>query len=201
MPEWEPWVSREQQSLTDRDGARLLIETQAIPQRWRPAGANQTLCNLFAEVDLDALTGRARAMGLVSATYAGTYFGLVQAFALDGLRQGINLHVLKVAAATHPDVPGFKKHQTPGQIISMLTDAVDGKGGRASTAIREVLGQSHIDPVRLRVVLTRLSSLNTEYRSPAAHKEVLGPRHWYGAYTQIITGQRLLVELVDLLTG
>ena len=88
-PDWELWLAREHRALSEGNGARLIVESAAIPQRWRPAGANSNLTRIFAQAETDATEGRQSSTGVLSATYAGTYFGLRQALDLDALRAGI----------------------------------------------------------------------------------------------------------------
>lgn len=88
---WGAWVSRERRALSDGDGVLLLAESQSIPQRWRPAGADQDLSSLFTRVEAAAAAGTVSAVGLLSATYAGTYFGLEQALVLESLRGAVDV--------------------------------------------------------------------------------------------------------------
>ncbi len=89
-PGWDLWVRQERQALSDGDGARLLAESQCIPQRWRPAGADRELTSLFTRVEAYAAAGMVSTVGLLSATYAGTYFGLGQSLELEALRGAVD---------------------------------------------------------------------------------------------------------------
>ena len=128
------------------------------------------------------------------ADLSGPVLGLVSA-----METVLDARLLKVATRSHPGVLGFQKRQTLGQTINMLTNALDGNSGAASEALRMTFATEAIAPGPLRVTLDALSEVNTSYRTPAAHKEVLSPQHWHDAYTLIITGRALLPELVAVL--
>lgn len=128
------------------------------------------------------------------ADLSGPVLGLVSA-----METVLDTRLLKVAARSHPEVGALSKGQTLGQTINMLTNALDGSKGSTSEALRETLSNGGISHVRLRETLGNLSKVNTTYRIPAAHKEVLRPQHWDDAYSLIITGRALLPELVTVL--
>lgn len=128
------------------------------------------------------------------ADLSGPVLGLVSA-----METVLDARLLKVATRSHPGVLGFQKPQTLGQAINMLTNALDGSSGAASEALRLTFATEAIAPGPLRVTLDALAEVNTSYRIPAAHKEVLSPEHWHNAYRLIITGRALLPELVAVL--
>jgi hypothetical protein len=81
-----PWVEQEDRALERKDGMALLELGARVPQVWRPDGAQGDLQALFHR--LGACAGEPFVpLGPVAATtYAGTYFGLRQALALDAVR-------------------------------------------------------------------------------------------------------------------
>lgn len=89
MELWGPWLEREARDLSGGDGLDLLRLHEELPQRWRLQNASSRLDVLFKEVSNDATKGLARVDGLISATYAGTYFSLRQALDLERLRGAI----------------------------------------------------------------------------------------------------------------
>lgn len=88
---WATWVDQEADALAARDGSALLAQGAAIPQRWRAATSGQALRGLFARVDNAAMRTEVHHDGLISATYAGTYFGIRQALTLEQLRSRIDV--------------------------------------------------------------------------------------------------------------
>lgn len=91
---WRPFLRLEQEYVTAGDGASLLVAEAELPQRWRRTSGDAALPpDLKAAFDfVDDMAARRApsSAGLISATYAGTYFGLRQALRLDALRGAIN---------------------------------------------------------------------------------------------------------------
>lgn len=88
---WAPWVERETEALVASDGSALLVGGADVPQRWRARSSGQSLRGLFAGVDEAATRTEVHHDGLMSATYAGTYFGIKQALTLEQLRSRIDV--------------------------------------------------------------------------------------------------------------
>lgn len=88
---WAPWVDREAEVLASRDGSALLTGGADVPQRWRPGTNGQSLRFRFRDVDDAAVRAEVHYDGLMSATYAGTYFGIKQALTLEQLRSRIDV--------------------------------------------------------------------------------------------------------------
>jgi adenine-specific DNA methylase len=82
---WAPWVRREDAAIASRDPDALIRLAEVTPQRWRPANASPSLREMLGSL------GRrdAGSDGLVAAHYAGTYFGIKQALAIDRIRSAI----------------------------------------------------------------------------------------------------------------
>lgn len=74
-PELEGALYEEDLAVNRGDGANLLQQGARVPQRWRK--------------EISA-SGRRFPAGLISSTYAGTYFGVRQALILDALRIRLN---------------------------------------------------------------------------------------------------------------
>jgi hypothetical protein len=88
---WQAWLEQEEAALADKDGGRLLAVDAELPQRWRrPGAAHERLDAYFADIEHAAEGGGAGLSGLLSATYAGTYFGLRQALELEHLRAALD---------------------------------------------------------------------------------------------------------------
>lgn len=88
---WAAWVEREDEALAARDGSALLTGGVDVPQRWRPGTRSQSLRTLFQDVEDAAGQADVHPAGLISATYAGTYFGIRQALTLEQLRGRIDV--------------------------------------------------------------------------------------------------------------
>lgn len=87
--EFTDWLAAEHTALAERDGQRLLRLGERLPQRWRTS--EQPASALFERVESAARHSAPAFDGLLSATYAGTYFGINQAIELEELRAGIEL--------------------------------------------------------------------------------------------------------------
>lgn len=83
---WASWLELEEGALANQDGAALLRMHDSLPQSWRSQGADPSLVALFDSVNAAAIRREATSKGLISATYAGTYFSLRQALDLEALR-------------------------------------------------------------------------------------------------------------------
>lgn len=88
---WSPWLDQETRALTELDGKALLAIGADFPQRWRTTGGGHALHRLFQEVETAASNAESQHDGLISATYAGTYFGIKQALTLEQLRSRIDI--------------------------------------------------------------------------------------------------------------
>lgn len=98
---WSPWLDREAKALADRDGRTLLADGARIPQRWHATSGEQPLRRIFQEVEEAASRAEPQYDGLISATYAGTYFGIEQALVLEQLRS-------RIEVVAPPDEPAFR---------------------------------------------------------------------------------------------
>ena len=87
---WAPWVALEAEALASCDGTALLAGGADVPQRWRPIASDQALRDHFRDVDEAGSRAEVHHEGLISATYAGTYFGIKQALTLEQLRSRID---------------------------------------------------------------------------------------------------------------
>src|SRR5699024_1695508 len=87
---WSKWVQREDEAIASRDGSALLSVGADVPQRWRSEVADQSIRNLFFDVEAAATSAEVQHEGLISSTYAGTYFGIRQALGLEQLRSRID---------------------------------------------------------------------------------------------------------------
>lgn len=84
MKPWQPWLRREEVALSKEDSDALIHLAQTTPQVWRQANASSGLKQQFGE-----MCPGGRSPALVTAHYAGTYFGIRQALAIDKLRCAI----------------------------------------------------------------------------------------------------------------
>jgi adenine-specific DNA-methyltransferase len=81
---WEGWLQRERAAVAAEDADALIEISASLPQVWRPAEGSSALGRRLGEFR----PGR-RIPGIVSAHYAGTYFGIQQAIEIDRIRCGI----------------------------------------------------------------------------------------------------------------
>lgn len=91
---WKPFLEIEEQYLHSGDGIGLLQADLLLPQRWRTAllsgSVSPDLKDSFDDVQKAAENRAVSCGGLLSATYAGTYFGLRQSLRLESIRSAIN---------------------------------------------------------------------------------------------------------------
>lgn len=97
---WDAWLKRERSLVAADDGPGLLAIGGLLPQRWRSSGTTPSLDRLFGAAEDSARSRTGRSEGLLSTVYAGTYFGIEQSLALDGLRGAIDA----VAPSSDPDM-------------------------------------------------------------------------------------------------
>lgn len=81
------WVIREDDALRVRDGAQLLEVGLEVPQVWRP-GYSGRLATVLSTWTTAAEHGEHHP-ALISAVYAGSYFGVRQALTIDACRSAI----------------------------------------------------------------------------------------------------------------
>lgn len=123
------WVQLEDEALERRDGVALLNLHQGLPQRWRAEHASSALLQRFERASQAAIAGRSDISGLLSDTYAGTYFGLRQAIELEELR-----------AAIEAEAPG------PSWLRSALLTALCSAASAAVYSPGKHFAQSHHTP-------------------------------------------------------
>lgn len=87
---WDRWLCEEASALQSGDGPRLLQNDLSLPQRWNASEADASLRRLFATVEASSAVTQVQFDGLISSTYAGTYFGIQQAVVLERLRRAID---------------------------------------------------------------------------------------------------------------
>lgn len=88
---WSSWLQLEEEALARNDGHLLLEISASLPQRWRlPKEATEpALLSHFHSVNRAAEQREYTRDGLISATYAGTYFGLAQSLRIEQIRAAI----------------------------------------------------------------------------------------------------------------
>jgi len=87
--EWNSALAAERVAIESRDAGALAILSRSLPQRWRREGATQAQLHLFDAVDVAAHERTSAGPGLLSATYAGTYFGASQAVRMEQIRSAV----------------------------------------------------------------------------------------------------------------
>jgi len=88
--EWEETLEIERRAIGSGDAETLATLSQSLPQRWRRAGATGAQQRLFDDTDTASKAGVALSRGLLSTTYAGTYFGVTQAVRLEAIRAAVD---------------------------------------------------------------------------------------------------------------
>lgn len=83
------WVEEEDALINSKDGIGLLRLSNDIPQVWRPRGASGEFSILLTEIASGKYSRFTGGVPICSTHYAGTYFGVRQAVAIDALRQVI----------------------------------------------------------------------------------------------------------------
>ncbi len=85
---FQGFIEAEQDALSARSGDRLLALGASVPQVWRPLPAPEALRDLLTDWEKAAANGLAYS-ALISPVFAGTYFGVSQAVALDARRHSV----------------------------------------------------------------------------------------------------------------
>lgn len=86
--DWDTWVASEREALAHRDCDALSELYETLPLAWRPAKLGGEPSPLKLIHRLEGIVPR-EPMPLMTAYYAGTYFGVEQALHLDALRAEI----------------------------------------------------------------------------------------------------------------
>ncbi|MCC6454848.1 MAG: DNA adenine methylase [Caldilineaceae bacterium] len=82
---FEPWLLLEAKAIIDKDPTTLIEVSQNVPQCWRAKNATTLQQRIFLSL-IKNVGAPAFSVGLlVSAFYAGTYFGITQAIEIDRL--------------------------------------------------------------------------------------------------------------------
>lgn len=87
--EWESTLEVERLAIESKDAGALAELSRSLPQRWRREDATSAQLQLFDSVDVAAQAGKPVGTGLLSATYAGTYFGATQAVRMEQIRSAV----------------------------------------------------------------------------------------------------------------
>lgn len=118
------WLNEEASALAARDARRLIAVSDDLPQRWRESSAGSGLgfAEFFSSVDDASARGAVRSEGLISSTYAGTYFGLLQALRLEAIRGAID------AWAESPLVSDWERSVAITALCSAASKAVYSAG-------------------------------------------------------------------------
>lgn len=86
----QPWITEEAEAISARDPNALIRISAAVAQTWRPDGASPSQMGLFDQLRRLYEQEAFPVGGLISAHYAGTYFGLNQAAEIDRIRVAIH---------------------------------------------------------------------------------------------------------------
>lgn len=186
------------QRLTELEAIAVTLSPQTLDaskKRLKAALGDPCWTNL--DNDAQKMVATAEHVGFFlesDADFSGPVLGL-----LSPLEAILQKRVIEPAKAAHPEVPGFQRVLTLGNTLGMIKHAVEGNDGPASAALREVLDASQIPYPRLRAAVDVMWNLNVDYRRPAAHKATLSEQQWLDVYGEVVVGQALLGEVVDLL--
>lgn len=162
---------------------RSQLET-AFPGTWAALGEDtQEMCATAVYLGNVLTDGR---------DFSGPVLGLAAA-----AEKLLHEHVLGPAARIEPDVA--TQHML-GQMLEMLRLAVATTNTAPSiAAVRTALGQHHVDQVEMGSVVAGLTTLNRQYRRPAAHRELLPRSTWIDCHRLALVGpEPLLPRLAAL---
>jgi hypothetical protein len=128
------------------------------------------------------------------ADHSGPLLGLAAA-----CERVIFLRLVDKARRTAPR--GFSDVRTLGSIIVAMRDAVSRRPlTEAGKSLAAQIESQHVDRDALRNLLDGLQSMNSRYRIPAAHREVVDQKLWHGGRLAILRpDEGLLPRLLEVL--
>lgn len=89
--------------------------------------------------------------------------------------------------------------KTFGQAIHATQEALSSDRDPLHRAIGTRLREMQVDIVAMRGILERMADINTKYRIPAAHRELVTDLKWRAAWSAIVGPGNLLSDTVDIL--
>ena len=179
---WAESLEGERRALQASDAESLAAMGATLPQRWRLGGASAVQRQLFADVEQAAALGEKMGHGLTSATYAGTYFGVVQAVRLDAIRSAIS----DLALARNIDV------WETSAMLTALSFAASRAVHSAGKHFAQPMKLSPTDFHRGRLLSDR--SVNVDAEFAAALVEIGGTAASVGGHH---LAERTVAEMVD----
>lgn len=103
-----------------------------------------------------------------------------------------------------PATEGLSKRErqnrnTLGEVIEAVIHALDGQESTLGEAIRQEVESQAISDSALRRILDALKVVNRDFRRRAAHKEKLTSQDWNDAFRRVISQERVLPDLLEVL--
>jgi hypothetical protein len=89
--------------------------------------------------------------------------------------------------------------RTLGQVIHATRSAMVLQNNEVRRAIARQLNRMQVNSQALGDLLDELSEMNTQYRIPAAHRELVADSKWRSAWSTLIGSEKLLATTIDLL--
>lgn len=128
-----PWLIKEREAIAKRNADELFLVSKMVPQIWRPEGASELQLSQFKILQKSLNKSAFPSGNLMSAFYAGTYFGVIQATEIDRLR--VSIEELDLSAF----IDDWEKDVLLTALLSVASDCVFSAGKHFAQAhlIRE----------------------------------------------------------------
>jgi hypothetical protein len=108
------------------------------------------------------------------------------------------LHAQVIGPATHSDNALTANCRTLGQAIYAIRKAATGQNDPLSRALRTRMTAISADLAAVRAIIDPLAQMNTRYRVPAAHRELVSEATWRAAWDAVIGQGSLLSKTIDV---
>jgi hypothetical protein len=166
------------------DASRRRVQAMIEDERW-----------LVLSSDVRTMLATSEYVGFsldVTADFSGPVIGICASVE-------VLLHERIIDPAFGDNVALHDSCRTLGQVIYATRSAMESPSNEVQRAIGRQLDRMQVNPQLLGGLLAELMEMNTEYRIPAAHRELVTDSRWRSAWNMLIGPEKLLAATIDLL--
>lgn len=127
------------------------------------------------------------------ADYSGPVLGLVAP-----MEKLLDQRITQVVRELSPGERGLDR-LTLGALLDVLEKSLRMGSHRLVPLVTQAISQSGAPTDDLLSIVLNLQQINRDFRRPAAHKENLSHEQWHEAYRRLLSEDRLLHQLIDVL--
>jgi hypothetical protein len=109
------------------------------------------------------------------------------------------LHESVISPVVGNDVARQKQTRTFGAILDTLEVACHSQGNQLHRDLKAYLTDNGIDPNDVLMLMQPWRKLNTSYRVPAAHRQLLSKASWQQLYRMLVGSEKLFIQTFDAL--